>query len=81
MNRTLSCALVIWLLIVALAFCIRQTIEISGEIANSSLALLLSVEGIAVGTLVASAITLLRKRFARQKKPVSRRPVAEVARA
>lgn len=75
MNRTLSCVTLITLLLIAIAICIKQTIEVSGQLASSVLAMLLSFEGILAGALIASAITLLRKR------PVSRRPIAEVARA
>jgi hypothetical protein len=81
MNRTLSCVTVMTLLLAAVTICIKHTIESSGQLANFVLAMLLSFEGIVAGALIASAATLLRKRFARQKKPVSRRPIAEVARA
>ena len=80
MNRTLSCSLVIGLLLAAIAICIKQTLDLSGQIANSSLALILSGEGVIVGALIASAVTLFRRRFARQKKPATRRPIGEVAR-
>ena len=81
MNRALSCSLVLVLLLTALAICINHTIETGGQMANFNFALLLSFEGVSAGALLGMAIALLRKRFARHKKPVTRRPIAEAAQA
>lgn len=81
MNNTLTCLAIIILVLIADAICIKQTIEFRELVAGSTTAALLSIEGVAGGVLIASALTLLRKRFARQKKPTSRRPIAEAARA
>ncbi len=80
MNNTLTCLAVLGLFLIADAICIRQTIEFRELVASSTTAALLSVEGVAGGVLIASALTLLRKRFARQKKPASRRPITAAAR-
>lgn len=81
MNNTFTCLTVLAMLLLADALCIKQTIEFRELISSSSIAILLSVEGIAGGVMIASALSLLRKRFARQKKPVSRRPVAAAIQA
>ena len=81
MNRRFTCLAVLALLMVADALCIKQTLEFRAALEGSSLAMLLSAEGIAAGTFVASSASLMRKRFARQKKPVTRRPVAATAQA
>jgi hypothetical protein len=69
------------MMLLADALCIKQTIEFRELLASSSMAMLLSSEGIAAGILVASIGSLLRRRFVRQKKPVSRRPVAAAVQA
>ena len=81
MNKTFTCLTILALTLLALALCIKQTIEIRELIDGSSLAIFVTLEGLAAGLITASAVTLLRKRFARQKKPVSRRPVVEAVRA
>ena len=81
MNRMFTCLSVLALLLVADALCIKQTLEFRAALEGSSLAMLLSAEGISGGIIVASSASLIRKRFARQKKPVTRRPVAAVVRA
>ena len=81
MNKTLTCISVLAMMLLADALCIKQTIEFREMLASSSMAMLLSIEGITAGILVASSGSLLRRRFARQKKPVSRRPVAATAQA
>lgn len=75
MNRTFSSIAVLSLMLFAVAICVKQTIDFREVIAGSTSAMLLSAEGISAGLLIASAISLLRKRFARRKSPVSRRPV------
>jgi len=81
MNRMFTCLAVLALLLLADALCIKQTLEFRAALESSSLAMLLSAEGIAGGIFVASIISLIRKRFARQKKPVTRRPVAAAVQA
>jgi len=81
MNKTFTCLTILAMMLVADALCIKQTIEFRDLIANSTMAVLLSFEGVAAGIFTASSVSLLRKRFARQKKPVSRRPVAAAAQA
>jgi len=81
MNKTFTCLTILAMMLVADALCIKQTIEFRDLIANSTMAVLLSFEGVAAGIFTAASVSLLRKRFARQKKPVSRRPVAAAAQA
>ncbi len=81
MNKTFTCLAILALTLFADALSIKQTIEFRDLLANSSVAILLTAEGIFAGIAVASSISLLRKRFARQKKPFSRRPISEAARA
>lgn len=81
MNNTFTCLTVLAMMLLADALCIRQTIEFRDLLEGSSIAMLLGAEGIVGGIFVASGASLLRKRFARQKKPVSRRPVAAAAQA
>jgi len=81
MNRTSTCIAVIGMLLLADALCIKQTIEYRDLLRSSSIATLLSIEGIVAGIFVASSVSLIRKRFDRQKKPVSRRPVAAAVQA
>lgn len=81
MNNTFTCLAVLAMMLLADSLCIKQTIEFRELLASSSMAILLSIEGIAAGIFVASSGSLLRKRFARQKKPISRRPVAAAAQA
>lgn len=81
MNRTLTCLTVLAMTLFADALCIKQTIESRELLETSSVAMLLSIEGIAAGIFIASSVSLLRKRFVRQKRPVSRRPVAVAVQA
>ena len=81
MNRTFTCLTVLAMMLLADALCVKQTIEFREMLESSSIATLLSIEGIVAGIIVASSGSLLRKRFARQKKPVSRRPVAAAVQA
>jgi len=81
MNKALTCISILSMLLLADALCIKQTIEFRDLIANSTMAVLLSAQGTAAGILIASSGSLLRKRFVRQKKPVSRRPVAAAVQA
>jgi hypothetical protein len=81
MNNTFTCLVVLAMMLLADALCIKQTIEFRELLSGSSIAMLLSFEGVTAGVFVASGVSLLRKRFARQKKPISRRPVAAAAQA
>lgn len=81
MNRTFTCIAVLGMMLLADDLCIKQTIEFRELFSSSSIAMLLSIEGIAAGIFVASGVSLIRKRFARQKKPVNGRPVAAAAQA
>ena len=81
MNRTNSCLAILVLLLMAVAICIKQTFEFRELIENLSIAILVTLEGIAAGVIIASAVSLLRKRYARQKKRINRRPVPEAVRA
>ena len=81
MNKNFTCLAILGMMLMADALCIKQTIEFRELLEGTSMALLLSAEGIAAGIFIASSGSLLRKRFARQKQPVSRRPIAEAARA
>ena len=76
-NNTFTCLTVLTMLLLADGLCILQTMEFGG----ASTSWLLTVEGTAAGAIMASGIQLLRKRFARQKKPVSRRPIAAAVQA
>lgn len=81
MNRTLSCISIFVLLMIAVGVCVKQTVEFSDKLDGSTFALLLGAEaGVAVA-LAASGISLFRRRFARRKEPVTRRPAVEVVRA
>lgn len=81
MNRTFTCLTVLAMMMLADALCIKQTIEFRDAISNSTVAMLITAEGLVAGVLVASSISLFRKRLARQKKPLNRRPVAAAAQA
>ena len=80
MNRNLSCLAIFALLTAAVGICIKQTIEFRELLENSSLAILLAAEAAVAGALIATGISLVRRKFARQKKPVSRGPVAAAVR-
>lgn len=77
MNKLFTCLTILTMLLLADALCIIQTIQFGGP----STAILLGAEGVVAGLFAASMISLLRKRFARQKKPLSRRPVAVAVQA
>lgn len=81
MHNTFTCLVVLAMMLLADAICIKQTIEFRELMPNSSITFLVTLEGLFAGVVIASAVSLLRKRFARQKKPVSRRPVPEAVRA
>lgn len=79
MNRTFTTLLVLALVLIAVALCVKQTIEFRDEFSSATAALLFSAEGIFGGGVVAASLSLMRKRFARQKKPITRRPVPAAA--
>jgi hypothetical protein len=79
MNRTFTTLLVLALVLVAVALCVKQTIDFRDEFSGTTAALLFSGEGIFGGGIVAASFSLIRKRFARQKKPITHRPVAAAA--
>lgn len=81
MNNTFTCLAVLAMMLLADAICVKQTIDLRGLLDGSTTAILLSLEGLMGGVFIASCVSLLRKRFARQKKPISRRPVAAAAQA
>ncbi len=81
MDRTLSCLSIFVLLMIGVGVCIKQTIESGDQLDGSAFALLLGAEAGAAGALMAWCISLIRQRFARRKKPVTRRPVAAAVRA
>ena len=80
MNRTLSCLAIFALLTIALGVCIKQTIEFRELLENSSLAILLAAEAVVAGVLIASGISLVRRRFAPQRKQVRPEPVGAAVR-
>ena len=79
MNRMFTTLLVLALVLIAVALCIKQTIDFRDEFSGLTAALLFSAEGLFGGGIIAASFSLLRKRFARQKKPVTRRPVPAAA--
>ena len=81
MNRTFTCIAVLGMALVAVGVCLGYTIEFRGSLDNWMIAVLFTLEGIAAGVIIASGVSLVRKRFARQKRRVSRRPVGAIVRA
>lgn len=79
MNRTFTTLLVLALVLIAVALCVKQTFDFRDEFSGMTATLLLSGEGIFGGGVIAASLSLIRKRFARQKKPITRRPVAATA--
>jgi len=58
---------------------VKQTIDVRESITGAAAAMLFSIEGVLAGLLIAPVITILRKRSARKKKPVSCRSVPVAA--
>lgn len=79
MNRTFSTLAVFAMLLMAVGICLKQTIEFRDTFANSTIAVLFSVQAIFAGLVIAAGGSLVRKRYERQKKPVTRRPVPVAA--
>lgn len=79
MNRTFSTLAVFAMLLMAVGICLKQTIEFREMFANSTIAILFAAQAVFTDLVLASGVWLVRKRFARQKKPVTRRPVPVTA--
>jgi hypothetical protein len=75
MNRTFTSVAVCGLALAAVALCIGQTVEFRGLLDYSTIAILVSAQGVFAGVLIAACFSLLRKHYSRQKKPTGRRPV------
>ena len=76
MNRTFSTLAVLAMLLLATALCALQTYEARGTVDGRTVTLLFAAEGLVAGLVLASAASLLRKRFARQpKEKATRRQV------
>jgi len=67
------------MVMIAVGLCLKQTIDFRDSLSGTVFVVLLGLQAVLAGVIAASAISLLRKRFARQKKPVSRRPVPVTA--
>ena len=67
------------MVMIAVGLCLKQTIDFRASLSGTAFVVLLGLQAVLAGVIAASAISLLRKRFARQKKPVSRRPVPVIA--
>lgn len=78
MNRTFTSVAVCLLALAADGLCIRQTVQFRGFLDYSTIAFLITAQGIFAGVLVAASFSLLRKHYSRQKKPISRRPIPVV---
>ena len=75
MNRNQTIIALCGLFLLADALCIKQTIEFRGLLNSLTIAILV-VGQIAVATsFVAIGYAMLRKSYARQKKPATRRPI------
>ena len=59
---------VLAMLLFATALCVKQTFDARGSVDDKTLTLLFSAEGLVVGLVIAAAVSLLRRRSARQKK-------------
>lgn len=81
MNRTYTSITVLAMVLIAVGLCVRHTIEFRELLDTLSIAAIFTIEGVVAGAVVASIVSLLRRRFARQKKPVSRRPIAVAVQA
>lgn len=68
MNRTFSTITVLAMLLVAVGLCVKQTFDASESVSGQTLNLLYAVEALVGGLVIATAVTLLRQKFARQKK-------------
>jgi hypothetical protein len=76
MNRTFSALTVLAMLLVAVGLCAKQTFDGREAVDPRTVTLLFAVEAVVAGLVVAAAVSLLRKRIARRRKPIGgRRPV------
>ena len=73
MNRTFSTLAVLAMLLLATVLCAMQTYDAREAVDWRTVALLFAAEGLVAGLVIASAISLLRKRFARPKSERSTR--------
>lgn len=65
MNRTFSALAVLTMLLLAIALCAKQTFDARGSVDGWTVTLLFAAEGLVAGLVIASAVSLLRTRFAR----------------
>ena len=75
MNRTFSTLAVLAMLLIATALCATQTYDAREAVDSRTVTLLFTVEGIIAGLVIASAISVLRRRFARPQKQATRQQV------
>lgn len=68
MNRTFSTITVLAMLLIAVGLCVKQTFDAREAVSAHSLSLLYAAEALVGGLVIAAAVGLLRRRFARQKK-------------
>ena len=73
MNRTFSTLAVLAMLLLAVGLCAVQTYSSRDAVDGRTVTLLFAVEGLVAGLVIASAVSLLRTRFARQPKAKSTR--------
>ena len=73
MNRTFSTLAVLAMLLVAVGLCAMQTYNAREGVDSRTVTLLFAAEGLVAGLVIASAVSLLRRRFARQPKGKSTR--------
>ena len=75
MNRTFSTLAVLAMLLLATALCAMQTYDAREVVDAKTVTLLFAAEGLVAGLVIASAISVLRRRFARPQKQATRRQV------
>jgi uncharacterized protein YacL len=75
MNRTFSTLAVLAMLLIATALCAMQTYDAREVVDAKTVTLLFAAEGLVAGLVIASAISVLRRRFARPQKQATRRQV------
>ena len=75
MNRTFSTLAVLAMLLLATGLCAMQTYDAREIVDGRTVALLFAAEGLVAGMVIASAISVLRRRFARPQKHATRRQV------
>jgi len=75
MNRTFSTLAVLAMLLFATALCAMQTYDAREIVDGRTVTLLFAAEGLVAGLVIASAISVLRRRSARPQKQATRRQV------